>query len=140
MRFQNILLAYLLGVGLGGAFTIPEGTEDGVYEHYIESNGNDVHIKLANATHYDSNELPHRDTDAANADFDWQCDHYDPTPPRHNFYSIRGSTLEDHANSSTKSAASMALLCAFEQNLSLVDSPKRRMSPVTVRHYPESDL
>jgi hypothetical protein len=53
MRFQNILLASLLGVGLGGAFTIPEGTEDGVYEHYIDSDGNDVHVKLANATNYD---------------------------------------------------------------------------------------
>lgn len=54
MRFQNILLASLLSVGLSGAFNIPEGTGDGVYEHYIDSDGNDVHIKLANATNYDN--------------------------------------------------------------------------------------
>lgn len=51
MRFQNILLASLLG--LSSAYTIPEGTEDGVYEHYLDSTGNEVHVKIANATNYD---------------------------------------------------------------------------------------
>lgn len=55
MRFQDILLASLLGVA--SAFTIPEGTEDGVYEHYLDSSGNDVHIKVANATNYDDGSL-----------------------------------------------------------------------------------
>jgi hypothetical protein len=55
MRLQNIVLASLLGVA--SAFTIPEGTEDGVYQHHIDADGNDVHVKLANATNYDSVEL-----------------------------------------------------------------------------------
>lgn len=44
MRFQNVLLASLLG--LATAFTIPEGTADGAYEHFIDANGSDVHVQV----------------------------------------------------------------------------------------------
>lgn len=55
MRFQNILLASLIGAA--SAYLIPEGTEDGVYEHYLDSAGSEVHVKIANATSFDDADL-----------------------------------------------------------------------------------
>jgi hypothetical protein len=55
MRFQNILLTSLVAVA--SAFTILEGTEDGVYEHHVDTDGNDVHVKLENAINYDKVDL-----------------------------------------------------------------------------------
>ena len=31
-------------------------------------------------------------------DLDWQCDHYDPTQPRHNFFSMRGDVVACFCN------------------------------------------
>ena len=39
-----------------------------------------------------------QDTDAANLDLDWQCDHYDPTQPRHSFFAIRGGVVAFFCN------------------------------------------
>lgn len=48
MLFKNILLPTYAAVA--GAFNIPDGTQDGIYEHYIDEKGVDVHVKGANAT------------------------------------------------------------------------------------------
>lgn len=55
MLFKNLLL--LTYIAVTGAFVVPEGTEDGVYEHYIDDQGADVHLKIANATAYSDAEL-----------------------------------------------------------------------------------
>ena len=39
---------------------IPEVTEEGIYDHHVDANGNDVFAKLANVTDYSGKELsPH---------------------------------------------------------------------------------
>lgn len=55
MLFSKILLASL--VGAASAFSIPKGTEEGVYDHHVDANGNDVFVKLANATNYSGKKL-----------------------------------------------------------------------------------
>ena len=55
MLFSKILLASLLG--FASAVVIPEGTSEGVWEHYVDAAGNDVFNKLANATDYSAKEL-----------------------------------------------------------------------------------
>ena len=58
MLFSKILLASL--VGAASAVSIPEGTEEGIYDDHVDANGNDVFVKLANATDYSGKELsPH---------------------------------------------------------------------------------
>jgi hypothetical protein len=55
MLFSKIFLASLLGAA--SAVVIPEGTEEGVWEHYVDANGNDIFNKLANATDYSAKKL-----------------------------------------------------------------------------------
>lgn len=55
MLFSKILLASL--VGAASAVSIPEGTEEGIYDDHVDANGNDVFVKLANATDYSGKEL-----------------------------------------------------------------------------------
>jgi hypothetical protein len=55
MLFFRILFASLLGAA--SAVLIPEGTEEGVYDHHIDANGKDVFVKLANATDYSAKKL-----------------------------------------------------------------------------------
>ena len=55
MLFSKILIASLLGAA--SAVVIPEGTEEGVWEHYVDANGNDIFNKLANATDYSAKKL-----------------------------------------------------------------------------------
>ena len=55
MLIKNwIFFAFL---GASSAFIIPDGTEDGVYEHHVDANGLDVHIKIADATDYSDSHL-----------------------------------------------------------------------------------
>ncbi|EUC29465.1 hypothetical protein COCVIDRAFT_41222 [Bipolaris victoriae FI3] len=128
MHFKNVLLLAFLSAS--SAFIIPEGTGDGVYEHHVDANGVDVHVKIGNATDFSATELSaytkrvnsirasrlqaregafcnqgpdkanmhHGDTDAANADLDYQCSNYGPTKGRHNYYSVRGNTVAFFCN------------------------------------------
>ncbi|EMD65314.1 hypothetical protein COCSADRAFT_354468 [Bipolaris sorokiniana ND90Pr] len=128
MQFKSTLLLAFLSAS--SAFIIPEGTGDGVYEHHVNANGVDVHVKIGNATDFSATELSvytkrvnsirasrlqardgafcnqgpdkanmhHGDTDAANADLDYQCSNYGPTKGRHNYYSVRGNTVAFFCN------------------------------------------
>lgn len=55
MHVKNLIL--LAFISISGAFIIPEGTKDGVYEHHVDGNGLDVHVKLANGTDYSAADL-----------------------------------------------------------------------------------
>ena len=54
MLFSKFLLTSL--VGAASAVSIPKGTEEGVYDHHVDANGNDVFVNLANATNYSGKE------------------------------------------------------------------------------------
>lgn len=55
MQFKSTLLLAFLSAS--SAFIIPEGTGDGVYEHHVNANGVDVHVKIGNATDFSATEL-----------------------------------------------------------------------------------
>jgi hypothetical protein len=79
MHIRNLVLFAFLSIS--GAFIVPDGTEDGVYEHHIDANGVGVHVKIANATDYSSTSVaPYIDADVEQAKpsrikrvFDVQC-------------------------------------------------------------------
>ncbi|EMD84632.1 hypothetical protein COCC4DRAFT_125994 [Bipolaris maydis ATCC 48331] len=55
MQLRNVLLLAFLSAS--SAFIIPEGTGDGDYEHHVDANGVDVHVKIGNATDFSATEL-----------------------------------------------------------------------------------
>ncbi|KAF2138621.1 uncharacterized protein K452DRAFT_290767 [Aplosporella prunicola CBS 121167] len=123
MLFSKFLQVVALAAAVN-AFTIPEGTEDGVYAVKTDANGIDQHTKLADATPIEELEvtkpnrfnglvrrdrkitcggtknLNHADTDAANADLDRQCGGAagNFVASGHNFYAIRGNTVAFYCN------------------------------------------
>lgn len=57
MLFEKLLALTFLTSAVS-AYMVPEGADDGVYEHYIDDNGQEVHSMIANITDFPNSDIP----------------------------------------------------------------------------------